>query len=426
MKREQETNPKMEPSGKGSVLDELEPIVVPGIPRPNDLSDAGREVHKAVAAAIERKLASSHRLSETILTINLADLVEYFGDIGNPSQYATQPGQTPPTHPKNFTVVTLIGDIHQVIGDGFTYQAKGTYVGRSRGVGLGGPNPTGVLPTEAEADVTRVALREHIFEILQPNGTAIGTIMSLGFSGGPPPPGAPSTEHGNWAIVGGTGAFVGARGTVGGVGGTLGQTRQASMREDPKNRWENNVYLYHPGDPIHTGTAYKFSFFLHVIPMEAPWVVELPSGPAIYHADFTLVSSANPAQPNETLLLFATGLGPTVPEVALGTAFPPIDVQNLHTTAPCNVNSPVWITVNGKAAYVLEAIGYPNAVDVYKIEFQVPTSVGQGDAMVHVTAAFIKSQVVNMAVRLPSHPSASRGTMFHGPEKLTGASGTPG
>jgi hypothetical protein len=59
-------------------------------------------------------------------------------------------------------------------------------------------------------------MREHIFEILNaPFKRQIGTIMSTGFSGGVCPPGTgPSAEHGNWAIVGGTGAYLGARGQV--------------------------------------------------------------------------------------------------------------------------------------------------------------------------------------------------------------------
>ncbi len=36
------------------------------------------------------------------------------------------------------------------------------------------------------------------------------------------------------------------------------------------------------------------------------------------------------------------------------------------------VNSPVEVTVNGKAAEVLGAVGYPFAVDAYQVNFRVP------------------------------------------------------
>lgn len=333
-------------------------------PERNDHSDAEHDGQIALAAAFEA-IASSRRLSETTLTIDLANEVDYQGDIGDPSQYATQPGITPATPPRNFFFVTLIADIVSVNGQ----SAKGTYIGRTRVLSLT-PNPTGLPNAEAIADVTRTALREHIFEILQPNGTAIGTIMSLGFSGGPPPPGAPSTEHANWAIVGGTGAFLGARGTVGGTGGG---GRAASMREDPKNRRTNG------GMPN--------SFILHVIPMELPRVVELPLlGPAIYHVTNVPVS-VQPAHTGDHLYLFATGLGPTVPPVELGQPFTP----------GCVVNSALSITVNGQPATVAGATGVQNQVDLYRVDFIVP-STAPGSVPVQVTAAWIKSPVVNMEV----------------------------
>jgi hypothetical protein len=323
----------------------------------NDNSYTEIEGQNAVTAALEA-LARTRRLSESTLTVELKNAVEYFDDIGDPSQFATQPGSTPPNTPKNFFVVTLIADIVSVNGD----PAKGAYVGRTRVVSLN---------AEAVADVTRTALREHVFEILQPNGTAIGTIMSTGFSGGPPPPGAPAVEHGNWAIVGGTGAFLGARGTVGGMGGLA---RSASMREDPKNRRSNG------------GTSYPF--ILHIIPMEPPRVVETALGPAIHKSNSSLVTHANPALPNEHLYLIATGLGPTVPAVDLGTAFP--------SNPPCAVNSPISITVNGIAAQVLGAAGVPGAVDVYRVDFKAPNT--HGNTSVQLTAAWIKGPVVSMAV----------------------------
>jgi hypothetical protein len=86
------------------------------------------------------------------------------------------------------------------------------FVQRSRVLSTS-PDATGLKGVDAIADVTRVALREQIFEIMQADGTPVETIVGLGFSGGPLPPGAPlAAIRGNWAIIGGTGAFLGARG----------------------------------------------------------------------------------------------------------------------------------------------------------------------------------------------------------------------
>ncbi len=313
------------------------------------------------------KFAHGQSPLQTTLVIDLQNVVEYQDDNGDPTKFATNSNITPSATFKNFGVVTLIGDIVAVNGQ----PAKGTYVGRSRGLVMS-PAPTS---GGAVADVTRTALREHMFEILQSDGTAVGTIMSLGFSGGAAPPGAPSTDRANWAIVGGTGAFLGARGTVGGAGGT---GRAASMAEDPANR------------RINGGKA--LSFIIHVIPMFVPQIVNTANGPAVVHSsDFTLVSTSRPAAAGEILSLFATGLGPTVPEVDPGQSFP--------ANPLAAVNSPVKVTVNGKPADVLAAVGYPGAADGYQINFQVPSGAAKGVATVQLSAAWVASTPVSIAVQ---------------------------
>ena len=217
-------------------------------------------------------------------------------------------------------------------------------------------------------------MREHYFEILTSDGTPVGTIMSLGFSGGPAPPGAPSTERGNWAIVGGTGAFFGARGLVGGTGAA---GRAASMAEDPSNRRTNG------------GTA--FSFIIHMIPMSTPQIVTTTGGPAAVHSiDFSLVTASKPAAAGEVLSLFATGLGPSV-GVEIGQPFP--------SNPAAAVNSPVAVTVNGKPADVLGAVGYPGAVDGYQVNFRVPPDAAKGAAAVQVSAAWIASAPVSIPIQ---------------------------
>jgi len=169
---------------------------------------------KLSASILILALAATKAVAQTpqpvTITVGLQNVVEYQEDVV-PSQYATNPGVTPSSMPKNFLTVTIIGDIVSVNSQ----PAKGTYIGRTR-VLVASPTPN---PGGAIADITRTALREHVFEIQQSDGTPVGTVMSLGFSGGAAPPGAPSNERGNWAIVGGTGAYFGASGEVGGTGG---------------------------------------------------------------------------------------------------------------------------------------------------------------------------------------------------------------
>ena len=318
-------------------------------------------------AAVSCRLAQGQTNAQTNLVIALQNTVEYQADISDPSKFATNPGVTPSVQPKNFFAVTIIADIVSVNGQ----PAKGTYVARSRAL-VASPAPS---PGGAISDVTRTALREHVFEILSSDGTPVGTIVSLGFTGGPAPPGAPSTDRANLAIVGGTGAFLGARGVIGGTGGT---GRAASMAEDPANRRTNG------------GTSITFN--IHLIPLSVPQIASTALGPAVAHSsDFTLVSASHPAAAGEILSLFATGLGPTVPEVDFGQSFPAGPLAA--------VNSPVTVTVNGKLADVLSATGYPGSADGYQVNFRVPSDAAKGVATVQLGAAWIASAPVSMAIQ---------------------------
>src|SRR5215831_5921441 len=310
----------------------------------------------------------------TILTVDVANLVEYQADIYDPSKWGSNPNVTPWAGARAFDVVTILADIVAVNGK----PAKGLYAGRTRVIAT---TPTGVPGTgKAIADVKRTAMREHIFEILQPDGTAIGTIMSFGFSGGNVPPGAPSgPTGGNWAIVGGTGAFLGARGQVEGWGGTEFSQggREASMSEDAANRRINGG-----------GTS---RFTLHVIPMQRPEIVTTSEGPAVAHySDFVSARGSARAMPGEVVSLVVTGLGPVRPGVDPGQPFP--------SDPLAEVNSPVEITVNGKSAEVLRAVGKPGSVDTYQVDFRLPLDTALGAASLQVAAAWIKSAPVSIVV----------------------------
>jgi len=312
-------------------------------------------------------LAPCQAPAAATITIDLENVVVYQVDFYDPSKYGKTPAVTPSAGAGSLGVTTEIGDIVAVNGQ----PAKGTYVARNR-VLSASPTPAA---GQAIADVTRTGFREQIFEILKSDGTAVGTIVGSGFSGGAAPPGQPAAEHGNWVIVGGTGAFLGARGQEEGAGNAA---RTASIAEDPANRRQNG------GLPSR--------YFLHVIPMTAPQIAITPNGPAIVHSgDFTVVSATRPAIAGEVLSLFATGLGPVVPAVDPGQPFPanPLPI----------VNSPVQVLVNGNSAEVLGAVGYPGSVDGYQVNFRVPPDTPKGTASIQVTAAWIAAPPVSIAVQ---------------------------
>ena len=191
------------------------------------------------------------------------------------------------------------------------------------------------------------------------------------------PPSTVLIGGGNFAITGGTGAFLGARGQLGALAPVA---RNTSVTEDPTYRRRNG------------GGAGTWRWIAHVIPMARPEVTMLPSGPAITHSsDFSPVTGGPPATQVEILSLFATGLGPVIPGVDPGQPFPssPLAV----------VNSPVEVIVNGKAAEVLGAAGYPGAVDAYQVNFRLPPDTARGSATVQVTAAWISGAPVSIPVQ---------------------------
>ena len=301
------------------------------------------------------------------LKIELRNVVEYQVDNSDTSKYGTNPNPTVggvvPVGCLASPVVSL-GDVVSVNGQ----PAKGTYVSRAVNLCI---SPTPVAG-QAIADTTHNSIRFETYEILQSDGTPVGTVMTEGLNaGGPSPPGPPAGSQ-NFAIVGGTGAFLGARGQTGNAAQGLGSAaipiRAASITEDPANRRLNGG-----GHVV---------FTLYVIPMEQPQIVLTAGGPAITHSiDFSLVSASKPAAAGEILSLFATGLGPTLPGAAPGQPFP--------SSPLASVNSPVVVTVNGEAAQILGAVGYPGVTDGYQVNFRVPSDTQKGTATVQLSASWI-------------------------------------
>jgi len=311
--------------------------------------------------------------------VELENVVEYQADTTDLSKWGTNPNITPGKIAQAMGVgcvgVPIIGygDIVAVNGQ----PARGTYANRGVALCMSRTPRPGV---DSISDATWPSIRDETYEILQSDGiTPVGTIMTHGLSSGMPSPPGPPAGSKNSAITGGTGAFFGVRGQRGQImlSGAVPE-RTASITEDPAKRRQNG------GGHLLT--------VLYVIPMVRPEVVITPNGPAVAHSnDFSLVSSAKPATAGEILSVFATGLGPTRASLTPGQPFPssPLVV----------VNSPVAVTVNGKAAEVLGAVGYPGAVDGYQVNFRLPSDAVSGTATIQVSAAWIAGAPVSLPVR---------------------------
>jgi uncharacterized protein (TIGR03437 family) len=317
----------------------------------------------------------------TVLRIDIDKYVPYHYDVFDESKFASVADITTVTAGRPFGQVIIIGDIVAVNGK----PAKGVWTLRGTNLYLT-PNvdvqsPGSFLPfdqvRQSIADVIRFHIQDIIWEILQADGTPIGTIMASGYSRGSPPPGAtPDWQFDNMTITGGTGAFLGVRGQAGVI--DLGSPRQASATEATANRRA-------------LGGA-KRSYVLELLPMFVPQIVAANSGPAIVHgSDSSLVTPDKPAKPGEVLTIYAKGLGPTNPSVVPGLAFPagPLAV----------VNSPVEVTVDGIPVSASYAGGYPGAIDAYQVNFTLPAATTPGRVRLHVSQAWISGPDVMIDVR---------------------------
>ena len=63
------------------------------------------------------------------------------------------------------------------------------------------------------------------------------------------------------------------------------------------------------------------------------------------------------------------------------------------------VNSPLEVTLNGKAADVLNKIGWPGTTDAYRVDIRVPDGTAPGMAALRLTAAFIPGREVRIPVQ---------------------------
>jgi uncharacterized protein (TIGR03437 family) len=94
----------------------------------------------------------------------------------------------------------------------------------------------------------------------------------------------------------------------------------------------------------------------------APAIFFAPSAAVLKNADFSLVTSSNPAKAGDVILVYTTGLGLTTPAISTGT---------LVTGTPAT-NAAVTATIGGKDATVVYAIASPGFAGLYQVAITLP------------------------------------------------------
>jgi uncharacterized protein (TIGR03437 family) len=104
------------------------------------------------------------------------------------------------------------------------------------------------------------------------------------------------------------------------------------------------------------------------------------------HADYSLVTSSNPARRGEPLVLYATGLGAVTPAVASGTAAPVSPLSYVQQVPE--------LSVDGNVAQVLFAGLTPTLAGLYQMNFVVPQQARSGS--VEVVLSFPPVSVLSL------------------------------
>jgi len=123
----------------------------------------------------------------------------------------------------------------------------------------------------------------------------------------------------------------------------------------------------------------------------APTIFITPEGAEVFHQGWAPVTRANPARRGEVVIARASDLGPTRPAVPEGQAFP--------NSPFAEIASAIEARVNGKRAEVPARIGWPEEVNVYRVDIRVPEDTAPGMAKVELTAGGRTGPAVKIPVR---------------------------
>jgi uncharacterized protein (TIGR03437 family) len=280
----------------------------------------------------------------SVLTIETRNVVNYVGDIFDPTKLAllTSPQTTLTT--RAFTETIMVADVVSVNGrpSKGLWQSRGFAMGYSPTAGAG----SGI------ADSAEGGPGECKWAILDADGNLIGRFQEGGL--------------GTHQITGGSGIFLGIRGTQTRVAATT-PARRTSMTEDPSLR-----RVLGGGTLVHT---------FHIAPSYPPGFSD-DVNVALMHLDFSPVTTSHPAQAGELLIARVVNLGFTLPGVDPGSPFsnsPPYTA----------VVGPVEVVVGGQSSDAINQLGWPGLTNVYRIDFKVPAGTKGGLVAFQIRASGI-------------------------------------
>lgn len=304
--------------------------------------------------ALSLSLSAADQPRISALTIETHNVVTYVGDIFDPLKLALLTSPATPSATRAFTESITVADVVLINGR----PAKGLWQSRSFAMGY---SPT-AAPGFAIADSAEGAPGECKWAILSADGNLVGRFQEGGL--------------GTHQITGGSGIFLGIHGTQTTVQ-AVQAARRTSMTEDPSVRRVvgGGIYIH----TFHIASSYPPAFADDV-------------NIAIFHLNFTPVTSASPARAGELLIARAVNLGFTLPPVDPGSPFPNSSPYGI-------VVAPVEVIVDGHATDSVNQLGWPGTTNVYRIDFQVPLGTSSGMVPFQLRASGISGPALSFPVQ---------------------------
>jgi uncharacterized protein (TIGR03437 family) len=127
-----------------------------------------------------------------------------------------------------------------------------------------------------------------------------------------------------------------------------------------------------------------------LITLPEPPLTLAPRIQHLFDQDWKPITADHRAHPGANIIAFATDLGPTNPEVPAGAQFPrdPFALGLIR----------LLVTVNGQHVPLVNQLGQPGEVNVYRVDFTLPKDLKPGIAQVAVTAAGTRSAIAELPV----------------------------
>jgi len=142
-----------------------------------------------------------------------------------------------------------------------------------------------------------------------------------------------------------------------------------------------------------TDAGYSLPVQMALVPVQ-PGTVAFPDGGLVaQHGNYSLVTVANPAKPNEVVTIYLVGMGATTPAVASGTAAPSAPLASVNTDAK--------VTVDGQVADIIFQGLTPGGVGLYQINFRIPGNARAGNLDIVISQDGITTNATKLVVGTP-------------------------